>query len=1606
MKKLLLFLLTLALLFSSFPVVTAAAETALPKDETGADASPSTTETKEDSLLTDYDALYIGADGSKMANGGSLVALYTAYGSDPSVLLQESKWQNKMDTTGETDATLVGGSAYWQSLASGGIGYDMTLAEWTADGGKVGLTLPDAFGALYSFSVETVSSVKGLRNAEGALETSTTGITADQHRSSFRFELMSCAFFGGYAPDNESESYCGRWHFSRKSPNKHGWGKPELAIKHLADDTWKENGFVTPTVLGTSYTKQTAKDGVAYTIAYHCGASIAMQMSGGYYGPAAYFVKKADYTRLTSTDYDDRAPVFSLFNGLPADVYAIRVYNMPLTDAERSHNFFIDLMAITGTPLDEYLAMTAAQRATVESALSLLPLTSTREEVEAAFENASALMPKPVDKDELLYVTDGLIGIFSAFPSLSTGYTIGTGSGTWYNGMGGDSADLIGTGWKAGKNGGVTIVKTLEEFEKSSEFGITLPASLLPSEGYTVELIANPTGISKENPDGTLSHYYDERPLSESTGIWREYGFAIGPLRALQACCMRDPSWDAQLERRWVYNATGGCRDLGWKYRRMDNVWKTLDYEQIVSFVISHEFSRTNGSTYQVYNDYVKLFALSIPLSEYKTPDEASNMFRLMCSVAGTAYSVRVYDRPLTDMELAKNHVADLIYFYKDLDATLYLDLMAAVDGDTDIYTPFLDMGFNLSAEEAQAAFNKALGSIWLSYEGLGLSGRDGTRLRYYFGLNESGANGIIAAGYDLEIGILLNVGKNTAPLLTIDAYDYKIVGFDSFGGRNSGFFTDEDTFALTLRYEGLEKRIALESVSPRGYIKMTDAEGNEMIFYVDVTAEDFDPTSLFGVCHKLQSHAAITSNLTARGKVMQVLEDCFTNTTVYVQAGAADGNGTKDAPFHSFADGWKKCKELLASAVSPTKLTLMLGDGEYGVYEALTLTGDDMVYPYTEFEIASESGRSTLTTTVDMDASGFTEVSDNVWVFQLDKKGDAYPAFRYLYVNGERAEIAHATGESDDDNDIQVMAFPRTYDAIYEKVKTLYETGELTAHSVSGYPASRSDLEAKFNAYKEAFLALSEGDALPATTAIEDCKIYFPLTAVSKHGNLSSGKVTGIRVNVYMAMQWYFNFVRADAIDFDDVAVDENGNKHVAVHFIPEEYKWFHEQSGHQLTGRYCCFFEDLSYLDEEGEMYYDKSSGKVYYYTEGDMTKNTVARPTAGGILRLDGVHDVYFSDITFTGTDDYRMSESPTCTHLGTLNNMFSDPASPGMKLPFEDAAVWMQNVSRITFYGCRFAQLATKGVYSKGHVKNLRIESCEFTDLGANGIYFGSGSTRWVHGENAFEGAVVTDNLFEGIGQVYRNAAAIFLTLAKDVSVTSNTLRDCAYTAISAGFGFQAAANHPSDSTFYNLYNVEIAYNYITDFMTELGDGAAIYVAGGNSDADDERYFNAVHHNYVVMSNRTGNGLGHMLVSLYFDGASSNWKCYENVIAEQSYGAFAGENDDLFAEDDPYTVELRRRATECYYIYLQYIKGQEAYTILCSGNIFLNVRATKPADQSQEAFSGLVDGARNLREQSSVYVNGVTRIPASAEDIAYGAGCYDHYGDPTELGGNDY
>ncbi|MBO5653391.1 MAG: right-handed parallel beta-helix repeat-containing protein, partial [Clostridia bacterium] len=471
----------------------------------------------------------------------------------------------------------------------------------------------------------------------------------------------------------------------------------------------------------------------------------------------------------------------------------------------------------------------------------------------------------------------------------------------------------------------------------------------------------------------------------------------------------------------------------------------------------------------------------------------------------------------------------------------------------------------------------------------------------------------------------------------------------------------------------------------------------------------------------------------------------------------------------------------------------------------------------------------------------------------------------------------------------------------------------------------------------------------------------------------------------------------------------------HVAVYMEPEEYKNFFIHKTYQMTGRYVFMKNALAYVDSQGEYYYDEPTGKLYYYWAGDISDKSFARATSDYMLYFKNADNITVSGLRITGLDDAYLSHNDGCVSLGNTGG------APGAwdrgsehGFTFDRAAIVFDSGNNLAVYDCDFAELGTRGIFGRHMLKNVTIEDNTFTRLGAGAIHLGAGGEQrtYSEGKSEFENIAIINNYVHDIAREYYSSFGIFTAFGKNVEILHNTVTKCSYSAIGLGLYYSFVSFDPTTSSSYHIYNAEIAYNYVGDFMQQIGDGGGIYVTGASADKTITGYMNYLHDNYVLFTKDTGNALN-MVCGLYFDGAASNWHVYNNVIVQQSYGAYSGEGDGTL--DAEYLQNMRKRRYNTYLIYLQRIASQFAYNILCENNYILNVRATDPEAQKDEVFrrgsingveKSLVDPTRNLEERSTHYIKDVSRIPIPAEEIIYAAGAPGYEGMADDLWNNDY
>ena len=437
---------------------------------------------------------------------------------------------------------------------------------------------------------------------------------------------------------------------------------------------------------------------------------------------------------------------------------------------------------------------------------------------------------------------------------------------------------------------------------------------------------------------------------------------------------------------------------------------------------------------------------------------------------------------------------------------------------------------------------------------------------------------------------------------------------------------------------------------------------------------------------------------------------------------------------------------------------------------------------------------------------------------------------------------------------------------------------------------------------------------------------------------------------------------------------------------------------------------------MDAENEYYYDEKAGTLYYYSESGVSGKSFARPTSDYILKFDGIDGITVKDFTFTGTDDYFLTVNGHHGSLGAGDHDEDDLVAGEYQVYAgafpRRSAIFMNDVQNVVISGCDFFELGCEGITARGWMKDITVENCSFESIGASAIRFGENIREyemdpWQEGAEGNTNIVIRNNYLKDISTDYLSAA-IQLTTAYNCKVQYNTVEDCAYSGISVGWQWSYNAN--GDELSRNVEGTDISYNYVSGFMNESHDGGAIYLAGPNTMPDNTALLNTVHHNYILYSADTGDGLGSFAAGFYFDGASSSYRVYENVIVAPAYGAASGETDysayGITAEQAARLAATRNGAT---YIYLQHITNQVVNNITLENNIVLNVRATDTSNQRTEVYQSYLANAAGVNvtdNSSTVYVNGVETVPSAAQSIIAGAGATDHNGSVADITDNVY
>ena len=256
---------------------------------------------------------------------------------------------------------------------------------------------------------------------------------------------------------------------------------------------------------------------------------------------------------------------------------------------------------------------------------------------------------------------------------------------------------------------------------------------------------------------------------------------------------------------------------------------------------------------------------------------------------------------------------------------------------------------------------------------------------------------------------------------------------------------------------------------------------------------------------------------------------------------------------------------------------------------------------------------------------------------------------------------------------------------------------------------------------------------------------------------------------------------------------------------------------------------------FDAPGEWFYDVKAAKVLYrpLPGEDMAKATIVAPSAkiSQLVAFRGdpdkgayVHDVSFRNITFAHSDVTPSSgtairaEHPAVKFVGGglgPTESWQHQAASG-----SDGAVTLQGAQRISFEGCRVRNTGNYAMRFNDGCTSNRVVGCTLFDLGAGGVWMGSGVGHVAKGETMKRRVIKTlaprstaFNLIDNCtirqgGRFNPEGTGVAYTHVSDSKVLHCEIHDFFYTGVSVGWtwGFQGSIAQRNEIAFNKIYDL--------------------------------------------------------------------------------------------------------------------------------------------------------------------------------------------------------
>jgi hypothetical protein len=313
----------------------------------------------------------------------------------------------------------------------------------------------------------------------------------------------------------------------------------------------------------------------------------------------------------------------------------------------------------------------------------------------------------------------------------------------------------------------------------------------------------------------------------------------------------------------------------------------------------------------------------------------------------------------------------------------------------------------------------------------------------------------------------------------------------------------------------------------------------------------------------------------------------------------------------------------------------------------------------------------------------------------------------------------------------------------------------------------------------------------------------------------------------------------------------------------------------GHPYNGQGIEQMDTVTYvenayelLQNAGDWYLDRSAGYIYYIPRsGDnMATAQVVAPVVEKLIDGSGtnltepLHNITFAGITF----EYATWLQPAGDQ-GYADNQ-SGILWTGAAVPTKTPGnISFQYSHNITLTNSTFTHLGSAAIDFGNGAQNNTISNNTITDISGDGIQLGEITDYATTDTNQMtSGNTIQHNQIYNIGEVYGDAAGIWVGYSKNTLITRNSVYNISNTGISVGWGWGT-----------NSYaqNNQITYNLVHDTLQVLGEGGSIYTLSSQPGSSEN-------YNYIYNAGSAGR-------AIYHDEGSQHFTDTNNVVDKVTY-----------------------------------------------------------------------------------------------------------------------